>query len=272
MIKMPFKIRDLPKDIRDEVMALSQYENWDGLVIFVEEYLDDITEVQAMYEPLVLCLGYAKLSAAISIHVDTVIDTSKSVINLIDSIESPSPNAARFKKQVSKIHNAARKRNREVSRLNKIPIEQLSDDEKSELAFQLGEMGGRENAEKAAELHRILFDRKEHPAQKFYRLAAYALALDRAGKYDEADQEFQKVFAWQYDRGISAYPYFITFIYYAWLDRYKKDPVMFHKVWLEALGNDVISLHDKYFPFAEPEQERLLAIAYQHKCKMFAII
>lgn len=125
----------------------------------VIDYCKPLIETTAD-DNVLLCYTFALMENAISIHVDEVEATGKKCLEILKRIKHTTGGKDPWQRTIKKILRRAKDRYKVEKQILSKPIETLTTNEKSKLAFQLCEKGGAENFAKAALLHLELMQKK----------------------------------------------------------------------------------------------------------------
>lgn len=258
-MKFPFDIDKLPDNLK--TLFKDDVNNWSFVV---EKIRKEIVKNSKDID-LTFCYSYALFKQGKNVFVDDLKEITENCIALIKEYELDSISKNIFKKELDSTLELVLLKNKELEILNSLNIESLSIKEKKELALNLSDKGGIENYRKSALIFNNLSKLVKEEYNIFYYLGNETISLFRSNQYELAKSKFLELIEWDIEKGPSAYPYIISYIFSKMLLK-TNNKSEFTELWNKAKTHKSI-IEDGVFPVAHKNQDEILVKAIEFKLK-----
>lgn len=261
-MEFPFDIKKLNKNLQEILNVERGKINWTLLVqLSKKERENDSSNVDLNF-----CYAYALFNESLNIHIDDLKETIEVCKKLINNFDLDTNSKIEFKNQLEKTLELVISKEKEVEILNSINLDSLSLKEMKELAFSLSDKGGVENYRKSAIIYGNLFGTAQQEYNKFQYLGRETIALFRSSQYNLAEPKFHMLIEWDIEKGPSANPWVIDFVFSEMLLNNAKNKERFLELWNKAKNHSIIKENEN-FPMAYSSQDKILAIALDLELK-----
>lgn len=254
--KYPFELKNLTSNIQELFEVEWKKTNW---TLLVEILKKEKTKTSSNVD-LDFCYAYVLFNEAKNIHVDDLRKTINACEKLISKYELNTNSKTQFKNELQKTLELVISKENEVKLLNSKNLDSLSLKEKKELAYSLSDKGGIENYKKSAIIYQELYNQATEEYNKFFYLGNETISLFRSSQYSLALPKFHKLIEWEIEKGPSANPWVIDFVFTEMLLNNDENKKEFINIWDKAKSHSIIKGNDN-FPMAYPAQDKILSIA-----------
>lgn len=254
--KYPFELKNLTNDIQELFEVDWEKINW---TLLVEISKKEKTKISSNAD-IDFCSAYALFNEAKNIHVDDLRETINTCQKLINKYELNTNSKIEFKNELERTLELVISKEKGVESLNVLDLNSLNLKEKKELAYSLSDKGGIENYRKSAIIYKELYNQAIEEYNKFFYLGNETISLFRSNQYSLALPNAHKLIEWEIEKGPSANPWVIDFVFTEMLLNNDSNKTEFINIWNKAKNHSIIKGNDN-FPIAYTAQDEILSIA-----------
>jgi hypothetical protein len=258
-MQIPFDKKSLPKDLQHSLKVAYDTIDWTSAIELTNKYL----ETQTVNDDLLLCIVFCKTQQALVVDMDNEVQVIEQGLIDLQKLKRPTLLAKQFIVNLKATITEFQKKWQALEDLNKLPIIDLSIEQKKDLAYHLIDQGGVDNNKKVAILFSDVLQSVEESEDRFFYLSLYTIALFRSNEIELAEHNFSNLLDWEED-GPEENPWLLSKLYFEKLICYKNDKHQFLAIWQEAIQNEFV-LEEDLFPISLAHQQIIMDIAVEYE-------